>query len=414
MSQQIPAYRYYKWVVYPRDANEIRVSEFKFYLNNVPQTVTATVTNPGGSNSGYGPQNLQDNIITNFWIDYSARRTNPSTIIFTFPVGQKFNGYAWWFANYASAVPSFWYLYGSSDDINYVLLHSAWLPYNTPDPNYSMAYKVDDFYGPPILTTTSASSIADTSVVVGGEIIGQGVDQIVVFGVCWSTSPGPTTALKTRTTRDGFGVGLFSETLIGLLPNTTYYYRAYATNTRSTSYGSEKLFTTTSGPPILQTSSINGITETEAQSGGTITILGGSTVTEYGIVYSETQNPTTTSGIVVSTSGTITSVPFSFTTSLSSLTYGKTYYVRAYAINSSGTGYGPQIRFTTKDTPKTSVEGVISDPPIVGPPYYDPTISARVTSVFYKSIVSDPITMRAVVWSDTNTSPSLSDNVRYI
>ncbi len=422
MSQQIPPYRYYKWVVYPRGTfswSYIQVADFKFYLNGVLQTTFATVTNPGGSNPGsQGPQNLQDNIVTTSWFDYNGWSQNPSTLIFTFPTALKFNGYSWWTAcdtEYVSyRQPTFWYLYGSSDNVTYRLLHSAWLPYNTPVVNYDMAYQVLNFYGPPVLTTTTASSITDTSAIAGGQITGQGVDSIIVYGICWSTSPGPTVALKTKTTRDGFGVGPFTETITGLLPNTTYYYRAYATNTRTTSYGSEKSFTTTSGSAILQTAAISGITETEAQSGGTITVLGGSNVTEYGIVYSETQNPTTTSGIVVSTSGTVSIVPFSYTSSLGSLTYGKTYYVRAYAINSSGVRYGQEIKFMTKDTPNTSVEGVISDPPIVDIPYYDPTISARVTSAFYKSVISDPISMRAVVWSDVNTTPTLSDNVRYI
>lgn len=83
-------------------------------------------------------------------------------------------------------------------------------------------------------------------------------------------------------------------------------------------------------------------TYTSAQLGGNITSDGGATVTERGVVYSLTTNPTTANTKVVIGSGT-----GAFSQAVTGLTTSTTYYVRAYAINSQGTSYGSELSFTT-------------------------------------------------------------------
>lgn len=95
----------------------------------------------------------------------------------------------------------------------------------------------------PTLTSTAASSITQTNVASGGNISSDGGAAITARGVCWSTSANPTIALTTKTT-DGTGTGAFSSNITGLLANTTYYVRAYATNSIGTAYGNEITFTT--------------------------------------------------------------------------------------------------------------------------------------------------------------------------
>jgi len=92
----------------------------------------------------------------------------------------------------------------------------------------------------------------------------------------------------------------------------------------------------------VTTTAASAITNTSATSGGNVTNDGGATVTARGICYATTQNPTTANTVVNSGSGTGT-----FTSNLSGLTLGTTYYVRAFATNSVGTAYGNQISFTT-------------------------------------------------------------------
>jgi uncharacterized protein (TIGR02145 family) len=87
------------------------------------------------------------------------------------------------------------------------------------------------------------------------------------------------------------------------------------------------------------------ITETWASSGGTITNNGGETVTARGVCWSLSANPTildnkTTDGTGIGT----------FTSMLTGLTTNTTYYVRAYATNKAGTGYGNDVIFTTTAT----------------------------------------------------------------
>jgi hypothetical protein len=92
----------------------------------------------------------------------------------------------------------------------------------------------------------------------------------------------------------------------------------------------------------ITTTAVTNITGTTAVSGGDITNDGGSLVTQRGVCYSTSTNPTTANSTIISGSGT-----GSFTSNLTALSANTTYYVRAYAINSAGTAYGNQVSFTT-------------------------------------------------------------------
>ena len=95
-------------------------------------------------------------------------------------------------------------------------------------------------------------------------------------------------------------------------------------------------------PATLTTLAIGNITTNSATSGGSITNDGGSPVTQRGICWATTQNPTTANNTAVAGTGT-----GSFTANLTGLAANTIYYVRAYAINTAGTAYGNQLIFTT-------------------------------------------------------------------
>ncbi|MDI3527544.1 MAG: starch-binding outer membrane protein SusE/F [Tenuifilum sp.] len=95
---------------------------------------------------------------------------------------------------------------------------------------------------PPTVSTTDISEITSTSAKSGGNVTDNGGADVISRGICWSTSHNPT--INDSKTSNGDGNGEFTSEITGLQPNTTYYVRAYATNSAGTAYGEEKEFTT--------------------------------------------------------------------------------------------------------------------------------------------------------------------------
>ena len=105
------------------------------------------------------------------------------------------------------------------------------------------------------------------------------------------------------------------------------------------------------GESHVTTSDPTNVSLTTATVGGNVTSDGGAVVIERGVVYSTSQNPTTSNSKKTSGSGT-----GSFSVSLSGLSEGTTYYVRAYAINSKGISYGEEKSFTTRNSSGSAKE----------------------------------------------------------
>src|SRR5690554_1030473 len=99
--------------------------------------------------------------------------------------------------------------------------------------------------GIPVLSTTAITDITQTTAKSGGNITSDGGATVTVRGVCWSTNQTPT--ISDNKTTDGTGAGNFVSSISGLTANTTYYVRAYATNSNGTAYGSAMSFTTQEG-----------------------------------------------------------------------------------------------------------------------------------------------------------------------
>ena len=99
----------------------------------------------------------------------------------------------------------------------------------------------------PTVTTATMSDITANSATSGGNVTSDGGATVTARGVCWSTSQNPT--VSDDHTTDGSGTGSFTSNLTNLTPGTTYYVRAYATNSMGTAYGSEESFTTTAALP---------------------------------------------------------------------------------------------------------------------------------------------------------------------
>ncbi len=301
------------------------------------------------------------------------------------------------------------------------------------------------------VTTGAATAVTQTTATVAGSITATGCSAVTTYGIEYSLTNNFTPGTGTQAGSSNLSAGSFSSALAGLIPSTTYYYRAYATNAGGTVYGNQLSFTTATpvlsataltafgtacintstnpnsftitgvgltnanvnvgpltgysfattsggtysaslaltqpGGPYSQTvfvkfnptavqvyngnipvtgggaSGINvaasgtgvntiatvstgasgNLTNHSAVLAGSITDIGCSAVTAYGIEYS---------GISGFPGGIGTKVPSanlagaSFSSSLNGLVQGATYYYRAYATNNGGTAYGPVQSFT--------------------------------------------------------------------
>ena len=193
----------------------------------------------------------------------------------------------------------------------------------------------------PEVSTGSVTNITSSSATCGGNVISNGGDIITARGICWSTSQNP--SLNDSHTSEGTGIGYFSSNITGLTAGTTYYVRAYATNSAGTAYGQQTSFTALD-LPVVSTDTVTNITVSTATCGGQVTGTGGSNVTARGVCWSTSQNPT------INNSHTFDGSDIgSFTSDIVGLSPNTTYYVRAYATNSVGTAYGNEVTFTTAE-----------------------------------------------------------------
>ena len=184
-----------------------------------------------------------------------------------------------------------------------------------------------------------------------------------------------------------------------------FYLRLYpyvASNTTNKQFGLRnlKISGTMEGavanPATVSTTAVSSISTQSAVSGGNISSNGGGAISESGVVWSINENPTITDSKTTDNATTGT-----FVSSLSGLTAGTTYYVRAYATNGAGTSYGSQVTFTT-------LASIVS-------PTVSTTSQSQVTnkSFVVSGNVSDwggaNVTDRGVVYSKTNNTPTLEN-----
>jgi uncharacterized protein (TIGR02145 family) len=201
--------------------------------------------------------------------------------------------------------------------------------------------------GLPLISTIAISDITINSAISGIDVSSNGGANISARGICWSTTTSPTVALSTKTSETGTTDYLLSS-LTNLASNTTYYVRAYATNSAGTAYGAERSFTTLAPSlPTVTTATITKLKATTATSGGAISNDGGAPITARGVCWSSEAEPTV--GLTTKTSdGTSTG---NFISNITNLSPSTVYYIRAYATNSVGTAYGENILFTTPVAP---------------------------------------------------------------
>ena len=195
-------------------------------------------------------------------------------------------------------------------------------------------------YDLPEVSTAEISDIGQTTAKGGGEVISGGGTVVTERGICWGSSHNPT--IHNHKVESGQGLGVFECAFSGMDAHTKYYVRAYATNSRGTAYGNEVSFTTLADLPSVSTVGVTNVTTTTAKGRGKVLADGGAPVTERGICWGSSHNPTVANHCSSSGSGT-----GEYTVNMTCLAPQTTYYARAYATNGTGTKYGDEVSFTT-------------------------------------------------------------------
>ena len=246
--------------------------------------------------------------------------------------------------------------------------------------------------GLPVVTTQEVTDITSSSAKGHGTVTEEGGSTVTERGVCWSIGHNPT--VDDSHAHSGTGEGEFTVNITEIAPATTYYVRAYATNTQGTTYGEEQSFTSAPALPTVTTQSATDINTNSAKGHGTVDDDGGATVTERGICWSTNYNPTITGYHASSGTGT-----GAFTVNMTGLSVGTTYHMRAYAINSAGTSYGNDVTFTT--TPEL--------PTVTTRPVSNITQTTASCGGNVTSMGGAMVTERGVCWS-TSHNPTVNDS----
>ena len=255
-----------------------------------------------------------------------------------------------------------------------------------------------------MLDATQWAGNSSLSFSVFGQISSDGGSPLISKGIVWGTSSNPTIDLSTKTIVVDFHTpNSFTGRVSGLALGTKYYIRTYASNIAGTAYGPEKQFTT-DNIPVITTNDIT-ITSAGAKSGGNISsdgrgsgTLAWTNITSRGVVWGTSINPT----IALSTKTSDGTGTGSFQSTISGLALGTKYYLRSYATNSMGTGYGNEISITP-----------INGPAITTTSLTDLTSNGAKSGGTINSDGGSPILARGVVWG-TSTNPTIALSTKTI
>lgn len=257
----------------------------------------------------------------------------------------------------------------------------------------------------PQLTTLPVSTVADIFARTGLYLISNGGIPVTRVGIAWSTSSStPTRDLITKNEIVGFynSGSSIPITASGLVVNTKYYIRAYAVNANGTTYGSTFEFTTLQVTPFITVAPITDILQYSARITATITDLGGTPINTRGVVWSKFPTPVRNGldTFKIEETGLFSIGTISYVISM--LDHNTVYYVRTYAINSTGTTYGTEQVFTTLTNTVPT--------PSLSPPSYITTSSVIATGSIARVGAYNTVFERGIVWglsSDVNINTTI-------
>jgi hypothetical protein len=214
----------------------------------------------------------------------------------------------------------------------------------------------DNIYpGVPIVSTNDATAVATSTFTLNGSITGTGGASANQSGFAYGISPNLLTTIATTTDGAQSGLASFSHAVSSLNPNTLYYFRAYATNSTGTGFGSILSTTTLAiSSPTITTQNVSSISAIAATGNGNIISTGNINASTQGVVY----GTALTYGATTTSSGDFGNG--AFISSISGLSCNTLYHVAAFAANSQGVSYGGDVSFTTSACDSGGGSGISS------------------------------------------------------
>lgn len=251
-------------------------------------------------------------------------------------------------------------------------------------------------YEVPAVVTHLVTSVSKDSARFNGEVTNDGGTEVSLRGFYWSkTNVDPDSSDNIELS--GIGKGIFFLSVNGLVANSTYYVRSFASNSEGTSLGNVVSFTTSTEMATLVTNTVTNIASTSAKFNGEVTGDGGTPETIRGFYWSKTNaSPDSNNSIEFSGSG-----KGIYNSLVNGLEAGTTYYVRGFASNNAGTSLGNVVSFTTLTELATVVTNEITN-------------ITTSSATFNGEVTGDggeAITMRGFYWSNTSTNPDSNDSI---